>query len=117
MRRLSAREESVLRFMIEHGDGFDQEVTTADRRRWAVHVDDIRAGRRCACGSCPSIELSTSSGRPSEAATSRRVLHASAPDADVLLFVDDDVPSYLELAPHDDDPVRVFPPVEALRAD
>ncbi|SDR90957.1 hypothetical protein SAMN04489752_0561 [Brevibacterium siliguriense] len=33
----------------------------------------------------------------------RVVLHAGTPGAMLLLFIDDDTPSYLELAPIDDD--------------
>jgi hypothetical protein len=46
----------------------------------------------------------------------RVVLSVNHSRALVLLFVDDDRLSYLELAPLDDAPVRAFPPVEELDA-
>jgi hypothetical protein len=39
------------------------------------------------------------------------VLSASHPDASLMLFIDGDRLSYLELAPHGDRPFPEFPPV------
>ncbi|GAA2997590.1 hypothetical protein [Microbacterium aurantiacum] len=44
----------------------------------------------------------------------RIVLTAEGPGASLLLFIDDGRLSYLELAPHVDDVVADFPPIEAL---
>jgi hypothetical protein len=74
-------------------------------------VDDLSVDKTCDCGTCPTIDLAYR-GTPidAEETDSRTVLEASAPDAMVLLFIDDDIPSCLEVAPLGDDPVALSSP-------
>ncbi len=80
----------------------DASVTDEDRARWLTQVPHTRAGRRCDCGTCPSIELTDTAGATPDVPNSRVVLEASTTGALLLLFIDDDHLSYLELAPLDD---------------
>lgn len=116
-RALTARERAVLEAMISLAGDVDgsPDLDTASRERWLARVPGMRAGRRCGCGQCPSIELEDASGRTPSRAGSRVVLSAGAAAALVLLFVDDDQPSYLELAPTDPDGrFDEFPAVESM---
>jgi hypothetical protein len=103
-RPLTPRERGVLVALIERGTPAEP-VTDADRARWLEQVPSTLAGRACDCGTSPSIELTDATGRNARPTDGRVVLEASAPDALLLLFVDDDRLSYLEVAPMDDDPV------------
>ncbi|MEJ5868484.1 hypothetical protein WDV85_12135 [Pseudokineococcus sp. 5B2Z-1] len=101
-RPLTHREEAVLVALITRGAwaGDDGVVlTTDDRARWLAQVPTTRAGRRCTCGTCPSIELTDTAGWRPDAGDGRVVLQAGASGATLLLFVDEDRLSYLELAP------------------
>ncbi len=94
----------------------DATVTDDDRARWLRQVPHTRAGRRCDCGTCPSIELTDPTGATPDMRNSRVVLEASTTGALLLLFVDDDQLSYLELAPLDDGTTfQQFPDVLGLR--
>lgn len=116
-RDLTARERGVLTFMIDHAVPFagDLSIPEETRRRLRDQIATTRAGARCACGTCPSIELQDAEGATADGG-SRIVLTAGAPGASLLLFVDGDRLSYLELAPHGDDVVAEFPPVPTLSA-
>jgi hypothetical protein len=114
-RALSAREREVLEAMVRFAPDFSGQhsVDEVSRQHWLAQVAGTRAGRRCECGDCPSIELEDAQGSTPSFTHSRIVLSASAPDALVLLFIDDDQLSYLELAPIDpDDQVDEFPALE-----
>ncbi|WP_369070166.1 hypothetical protein [Kineococcus terrestris] len=115
-RPLTARERGALTALLERGTSVDDErtVTGEDRARWLAQVPGTFAGRRCGCGSCPSVELTDAAGRTPAAGDGRVVLEASAPGALLLLFVDEDRLSYLELAPLDDDGVEEFPDAEEI---
>ncbi|MGO0578109.1 hypothetical protein [Ornithinimicrobium panacihumi] len=104
-RELSADEMAVLRAMVDHARRLDSPtpVTDADRQRWRAQLPTARAGRRCGCGTCPSVDLTDETGRVRQRERSRVVLSADAPGAMLLLFIDDDELSYLELAPIDED--------------
>lgn len=116
IRDLTDREREVLLLMIArapaHGD--ESSATAADRLRWREQAGTVRAGRPCGCGTCPSVELVDEDGRTPEGRSSRVVLSAGAPGALVLLFVDDDRLSYLELAPDEDEVFEEFPPAAEL---
>lgn len=103
-RPLTHREKAVLVAMIERGVTMDHDapVTDADRSRWLAQVPHTRAGRSCGCGTCPSIGLTDAEGSTPEMPDDRVVLHASATGALLLLFVDEDRLSELELAPLSD---------------
>lgn len=131
-RRLTSRESDALVFLIDSGIGAVGDPTDADRARWRGLVDRLRVSATCACGTCPSIDLAlaapankpapkvSSAGTTPDtaaAATSRRVvLEGFTPGAFLLLFIDDDVPTLLELAPIDDKVFDRFPPVADLSA-
>ena len=90
-------------------------VSDGDRVRWLAQVPATRAGRRCGCGTCPSIELTDATGSTLGRGRSGVVLEAGVPGALLLLFVDHGRLSYLELAPLTEDAVfRQFPAVEDI---
>ncbi|GAA1112788.1 hypothetical protein GCM10009650_15190 [Nesterenkonia jeotgali] len=114
-RPLTERERDVLRFMIENAlpSGGDQPVPAASRERWRRSIPATLAGPGCVCDACPSIELEDGRGRTSKGGRSV-VLSAEHPEASLLLFIDDDRLSYLELAPHGEDAWDQFPAVPDL---
>lgn len=114
-RLLTDREKAVLTVMIERGDPVDApgQVTADRRRRWLTQVPKTYAGRRCNCGTCPSIHLENEQGDEPQL-RDRIVLEGSCDGGLILLFVDDDQLSYLELAPVEVDRFDTFPPVEAV---
>lgn len=118
-RALTRRELDVLTVMVERGTPFDPDgaeaVSDADRVRWRAQLPTTRAGRACGCGSCPSIELTDTAGASPEVTTSRVVLSAETDEALLLLFIDDDRLSYLELAPSADHAVAEFPDPDDVR--
>lgn len=103
--------------MIERGTCFDpdERVEDADRARWRAQLSTTRAGHPCGCGTCPSIELTDAAGVTPEMTTSRVVLDAVTDTAIVLLFIDDDQLSYLELAPTDEQTFTEFPDPADIR--
>lgn len=105
-RPLTAREREVLEVMILQGIP-DDPITPRDRKHLLELVPGVTTSRSCGCGSCPSIELE--SPAPSSG-TGRVVLSGWIDGAMLMLFIDDDLPSYLELAPLDDAAFSVFPP-------
>jgi len=116
-RRLTGRERDVLVRMIREGardEPVPADRDAQDRRRWLAQVDAVRVHRTCGCGACPSVDLGDDAG-PAPATGPRVVLHAEHDDALVLLFVDGDRPSYLELAPLDDRARHELPPADELR--
>lgn len=79
-RPLTSREQAALVALITRGVSADGDVviTGEDRDRWLQQVPDTRAGDRCNCGTCPSIELTDRSGTtPGE--WDRRVVLEPAP--------------------------------------
>ncbi|WP_146067441.1 hypothetical protein [Arthrobacter sp. SX1312] len=114
-RELTERERDVMRYMLDAAvplEG-DEPVSRQIRQRLRQDLHSARAGERCACGDCPSIVIEDQDGITPETGQ-RVVLSAAAPNASVLLFIDGGRLSYLELAPHDDEPVHEFPPVAHL---
>ena len=118
LRPLTPREEAVLVALITRGEYMDNDATVSDedRARWLRRVPHTRAGRRCDCGACPSIELTDTARATPDMRNSRVVLEGSTTGALLLLFIDDDRPSYLELAPLDDGTTfQQFPAAQGLR--
>lgn len=118
LRPLTPREEAVLVALITRGEYMDNDatVTDEDRARWLMQVPHTRAGRGCDCGTCPSIELNDTAGATPDMQHSRVVLEAGTTGALLLLFIDDDHLSYLELAPLDDGTTfQQFPDAQGLR--
>lgn len=119
-RELTRRELEVLALMIDDATCFEPDssgatVEDADRARWRAQLVTTRAGRPCRCGSCPSIELTDTDGVSPEMINSRVVLSAETDEAMLLLFIDDDLLSYLELAPMDDQTFAEFPDPADIR--
>ena len=119
-RELTRRERDVLALMIDRAVPFDPDesnsgVEDTDRTRWRAQLRTARAGRPCGCGSCPSIELTARAGVSPEMAKSRVILSAESDEAMLLLFIDDDQLSYLELAPTGDRTFAEFPDPTDIR--
>lgn len=117
-RELTDREREVLAWMAEHAVPVapdEPDVDKAARARWRKQLPTTRAGRACGCGACPSIELRDPDGITPTASVTRVVLSAEVDRAVLLLFVDDDRLSYLELAPLSDDAFTEFPDPSDLR--
>jgi len=111
-RALTQRERQALLAILDRGTSSrdDHPLESSDRARWRAQVPFTRAGRRCGCGQCPSIELTDSQGLTPADGDGRVVLDAWTPGALLMLFVDQDQLSYLELAPMDhDDAMLEFP--------
>ncbi|MGM1018287.1 MAG: hypothetical protein ACQEW8_12200 [Actinomycetota bacterium] len=103
--------------MIDSGVPDDAPVSAASRERWRSQTDDARVYGSCDCGTCPSIELGGSQ-RPAPEDGPRIVLSGSCPGGMLMLFIDDDHLSYLELAPIEDDiSFAVFPDPTTLTFD
>ena len=117
-RELTRREREVVALMIDHGTVLDPDkgVGDTDRARWRAQLATARAGRPCGCGTCPSIELTDADGSTPETPGGRVVLDAETDEAMVLLFIDDDRLSYLELAPTEDRVFAEFPEITDIRA-
>ncbi|AQX81158.1 hypothetical protein BWO91_15315 [Plantibacter flavus] len=116
MRPLADRERDLLVALIARGTepGADRAVAASDRERWAGQLPGVMVHGTCGCGTCPSIDLTPDSGdRPTP--TRQTVLEASTSNAFLLLFIEDDRPTYLELAPFCDEPITEFPPVEDVQ--
>jgi hypothetical protein len=111
MRPLIARERDLLLALLARGTAFgsDESITESDRERWVEHVAAAMVQGTCGCGSCPSIDLAPGAEADSASPGRRTVLEASTADAFLLVFIDDDRPTYLELAPFGDDPITEFP--------
>ncbi|ROR82722.1 hypothetical protein SAMN06295974_2818 [Plantibacter flavus] len=110
MRPLSVRERDLLVALIARGTehGADRAVAVSDRERWAGQLPGVMVHGMCGCGTCPSIDLTPDSGgRP--APTRQTVLEAITSNACLLLFIEDDRPTYLELAPWGEEPITEFP--------
>lgn len=104
--------------MICHAHAFDLDQgdpDLADRERWLAMIDDLSVHGTCGCGTCPTIDLAYK-GVPVECGehTARVVLDAHTRDAVVVVFIDDDIPSCLEVAPNDDTPVGLPSPEEII---
>lgn len=110
MRPLSVRERDLLVALIDRGTepDADRAITASDRERWAGQLPGVMVHGTCGCGTCPSIDLVRGSGdRPTP--SRQTVLEASTSIAFLLLFIEDDRPTYLELAPFGDEPITEFP--------
>jgi hypothetical protein len=110
MRPLSDRERDLIVALIARGTepGADRAIAASDRERWAGQLPGVMVHGTCGCGTCPSIDLTPDSGgRPTP--TRQTVLEASTANAFLLLFIEDDRPTYLELAPLGDEPITEFP--------
>lgn len=62
-------------------------------------VDRVSVGDACDCGMCPSVQLLVDD-QEVPAGASQVILEAFISEGIVMLFIDDDFPSYLEIAPN-----------------
>ncbi|MFD4991945.1 hypothetical protein ACFWH7_17385 [Cellulosimicrobium cellulans] len=116
-RPLTPRERDVLVRMVQEGvrgEPVPPSQDAEDRRRWLEQLDATRVVGTCGCGACPTIDLGVPGARATSAAQ-RVVLEAGVDRALVLLFVDADLLSYLELAPLDGTRFPEFPNAADLR--
>lgn len=118
MRAMTVDERLVMEAMIRHAHAFDpdqRDPEPADRQRWLAMIDDLSVHGVCGCGTCPTIDLAYK-GEPVECGehTATAILQADTRDAVVLLLVDNDIPSCLEVAPLNDDPVALPSPEEII---
>ena len=127
MRPLTDREREVLIAMIEHAneghlpDRNREEVSPEQRARWLSHVPELLAGEKCACSTCPTISLTKEKYQvwPGRVFASEKIQHVleagvRGRPALLLLFIDEDEPYDLELAPFNDSIFDEFPPVSEL---
>ncbi|MGO1909116.1 hypothetical protein [Brevibacterium linens] len=130
IRPLNAREHSVALRMIrsatpspdeadfaaftpEQRQGWNppEPISNEQRQIWECRLGEVMVTSRCDCGTCPSIGMRPQNRLDDERRddqggdgdySERVVLTAGSPGAMLLLFIDDDSPSYLELAPIDE---------------
>ena len=114
-RNLTDREREVLTFMVDYALPVAEKrpVRASARERWRRSIPTIMAGPPCECGECPSIELVDGRGRISKGGRNI-VLSAEHPKVSLLLFIEHDRLSYLELATHGDEVIGQFPPSSEL---
>lgn len=109
-RSLSATERALLSAMVTSAKPADATrfSGTIAWRNWRDEVrqqlDRLTAGASCDCGKCPSFHLLFDGAPVTESATPV-ILEAFVPDGMVMLFVDGNIPSYLEVAPNLDEEI------------
>lgn len=104
-RSLTASELQLLSAMITSAKAADP-ARFDDQQAWfewrqELHdtLDRVTVGELCDCGKCPSVQLLID-GQEVPAGTSQVILEAFISEGIVMLFIDDDLPSYLEIAPN-----------------
>lgn len=104
-RALTDAERQLIRAMIvsakaaNPGLFANQQAWQQWRQELLKSVDKLTAGAACDCGKCPSVELRMED-QPASAGSVRVILEAFVADGLVMLYVDGDQPSYLEIAPN-----------------
>ncbi|WP_426716919.1 hypothetical protein [Corynebacterium auriscanis] len=113
-RELTSAERDVCAAMITSAHDDEYSISTEDRARWLRLIPETSVRGVCGCGTCPSIDLAYQ-GQPVEGG-SRIVLQAetTSGNALVMLFIDGDLLSYLEVAPVNDETVPL-PNTDDLR--
>ncbi|WP_231443990.1 hypothetical protein [Brevibacterium zhoupengii] len=121
----SSAEEASATYADAQQETWDSsaQVTPAQRVTWESNLAEVVVTNPCDCGSCPSIgmrpvtrvddESRDDTGGQGDFAN-RVILDATVDGCMLLLFIDDDSPSYLELAPTDDEVFTEFPPPERI---
>ena len=110
MRALTSAERDLCAAMISQAHADDYSITDDDRARWLKLLPETSVSGVCGCGTCPSIELAYQA-RP-VGSGSRIVLEAETAvgNALVMLFIDNDRLSCLEVAPMDNEAVSLPEP-------
>ncbi len=105
---------------VAQRDGSAYQLRSGTDRRtvWAANLSNTVVSETCPCGTCPSIALTLPGDTPRYAYDAERssfILDAVAESAIVVLFVENDVPVYLELVPpFNATEVDEFPAAESL---
>ncbi|MDN5807378.1 MAG: hypothetical protein L0L93_05815 [Brevibacterium sp.] len=122
----SPDEQDYAGFTDDQRQGWDRPtpITPQQRLTWETHLAEVVVTNPCDCGFCPSIGMKPMSriddGDRDDTGglgdySSRIILDAAVEKCMLLLFIDDDIPSYLELAPTDGEHVySEFPPPERI---
>jgi len=104
-RSLTTAERNLISAMITSAKAADPDHfgTTRQWQQWRkkllTQIDRLSVGKLCDCGKCPSFELLVDEQQVPASATPV-ILEAFISEGIVMLFVDDDKPSYLEIAPN-----------------
>ncbi|GAA1859180.1 hypothetical protein [Brevibacterium marinum] len=122
----SPDEEDRARFTDRQEEAWEPRapITPQQRLTWEAHLAEAVVTNPCDCGRCPSIGMKPmtrvddvdrdDTGGVGDY-SSRIILDATVEECMLLLFIDDDSPSYLELAPTDVEHVySEFPPPERI---
>ena len=106
-RSLTESEHQLISAMITSAKATDpsrfaaQEIWYQWRQKLLGTLDRITVGAPCECNKCPSVQLLID-GQAVSAGGSQVILEAFISEGMVMLFIDDDIPSYLEIAPNPD---------------
>ena len=109
----SPDEADYAEFTAEQRRGWDppKPISNEQRQTWEGRLGEVVVTSHCDCGTCPSVGMrplicSDDEQRDDEGGdgdwSQRVVLTAGISGAMLQLFIYDDYPSYLELAPIDD---------------
>lgn len=106
-RSLAEAERQLISVMITSAKAADprkfeaQEVWYQWRQKLLGTLGRLSVGEPCGCGKCPSVELLVD-GQGVPAGQSQVILEAFISEGIVMLFIDDGLPSYPEIAPNPD---------------
>lgn len=120
-RELSAAEKAVVEKIIRHAPPSMPEITTVStkQRDYLIQLlPFLRVTGTCGCGNCPSVYLHPVGEWPEPVDTCDCVLDSWTEDdpAMVMLFIENGLPTFLEVAPFGDFSVPL-PDADALRFD
>lgn len=111
---LTPQQRGVIEAMLSRAPLFDGTIPDpGQREQWLAVLDRLTYGGPCDCGGCPSFAIHLD-GQPVAEEVGRTVLSAEAPGSMLILFIDRNLPSYLEIAPVEDHPVGL-PVPEQMR--
>lgn len=99
---LSTKEHDLIAAMSAHAaplKGSKSAVVDAERQLWLAALEHLRKGEQCGCGTCPSFKLELGAEPVPAPGRRRHILGAGTATARILLFIDDGIPSELEIAP------------------
>ncbi|WP_137825547.1 hypothetical protein [Brevibacterium sp. 2SA] len=108
--------EDYAEFTPEQKEAWDPPTPITDTQRalWEANLAEVVVTSECGCETCPSVDLEPV-GDAIARSDDALILNGYVPDALLLLFIDEGVPSYLELAPLDESVVYTqFPPAERI---
>ncbi|AKK07344.1 hypothetical protein CMUST_15275 [Corynebacterium mustelae] len=120
-RELSVAENAVLEQIIRHAPpSMPNEITVSSKQRdYLIQLlPFLRVTGTCGCGYCPSVYLHPTGDWPKPVETCSYVLDSWTEDdpAMVMLFIENGIPTFLEVAPFGDFSVSL-PDPDALRFD